>query len=397
MDVNNKRVTVVGLGLTSGGAAIARFLSSRGAQVTVTDSANSQTLAPEIAKLDDSSVASIRLGRLSAEDFCNAEIVVANPSIPPNDWFLSLAVRNGATITTELEIVLQNCPGRIIAVTGAAGKSTTVAMIQTILQADGRRCFGSADATHSVLADLAHVRADDFVVLEVSSQQLARVSSVTYSPEIAVVTNSQPNRLAWHGTFDHFVKCTQQLLRLQTASDATVMDLADPELSSWQRQIRGRHISPATESCIPELQVLGQHNVKNASLAAAACVVVGCSSASITMGLKEFPGLPHRLELIPRIVGRAIINDATANSPTRTAAALAAAQSPVTLLLMSSSSYDLDWKPLLSEFSDKVRRVGLLGSGGAELTHELQLEHPNLSIEHFESIGEATAWAITES
>ena len=141
MNLSGQRVTIMGLGRHGGGVAAARYMAERGAAVTVTDKAERQTLGESLERLTDLPIARFELGGHREVDFRRAEVVVVNPAVRPDDWFLKLARQSGATITTEIELFLNACPATVVGVTGSNGKSTTVAMTAEILQADGRRAW----------------------------------------------------------------------------------------------------------------------------------------------------------------------------------------------------------------------------------------------------------------
>ena len=203
----------MGLGHFGGGVAAARWLARQGAVVTISDAADENALADSLPLLADLPIAAIHLSGHRAEDFQHADLVVVNPAVRPGSAWLHAARQSGARLCTELELFCENCPAKIIAVTGSNGKSTTAAMIASILSSlpssFGRGAGGeggsmqNADALTrtlsqrergrnaasqtflggniggSLLDDLPRMTADDWAVLEISSFQLWHSNSGT--------------------------------------------------------------------------------------------------------------------------------------------------------------------------------------------------------------------------
>ena len=229
-----QRATIMGLGHFGGGAAAARWLATQGAIVTVTDLADEQTLAAALQSLADAKISAFHLGGHREEDFRQADLVVVNPAVrphPPNPW-LAIARENGARLTTEIDLFLEECPAAAIGVTGSNGKSTTAAMIAAILQADGRRTWLGGNIGGSLLDRLDEIRPDDGVVLELSSFQLWYLRPETRVPHIGVITSFSPNHLDWRASMDEYAAAKQILLQRQRSDDLAVLNTHDPRLAS---------------------------------------------------------------------------------------------------------------------------------------------------------------------
>ena len=195
MEVRGRRATVMGLGRHGGGVEAARWLARQGAIVTITDRADAATLAESIAALASEEIVDWHLGGHRERDFAEADLVVVNPAVRPDDALVARAAARGAQITSELELFLERCPGRVIGVTGSNGKSTTAALIAEVLRADGRKTYLGGNIGRSLLADLPNMTSDCWAVAEISSFQLAWLSADCRLPTIAVVTSFAPNHL----------------------------------------------------------------------------------------------------------------------------------------------------------------------------------------------------------
>ena len=216
LDVQGKRVTVMGLGRHGGALGVVRFLVERGTRVTISDAASADSLGDSLDALRGVAVARLNLGGHQQRDFAGADLVVVNPAVPPNNPWLAWIVSHGIPITTEIELALAHCRGRVIGVTGSNGKSTTACMIDHLLRSSGIQSWLGGNFGGSLLTDVARIAADDWVVLELSSFQLARITAPR-PVEIAVVLNCTPNHLDWHLDFDSYKRAKQQLLALQNA------------------------------------------------------------------------------------------------------------------------------------------------------------------------------------
>ena len=154
MNYRGRRATIMGLGHFGGGVAAARWLARQGAIVTISDMADENALADSLPLLADVPIAALHLGGHREEDFRGADLVVVNPAVRPDSQWLQIARSSGARLCTELELFIENCPARIVGVTGSNGKSTTAAMIASILNAGGRRAFLGGNIGGSLLDEL---------------------------------------------------------------------------------------------------------------------------------------------------------------------------------------------------------------------------------------------------
>ena len=214
LSLAGRRATVLGLGRHGGGVAAVRFLASLGAKVTVTDLAGDAELRPFSNARSDIALAALHLRWTCPRRFSRRDVVVVNPAVRPDNGFAEFARAAGATITSEIELLLERVPSPVIGVTGSNGKSTTAAMIAAIVSAAGRRVWLGGNIERSLLPNLAEITADDLVVLELSSFQLAWLSESASLPSIGVITNCTPNHLDWHPHLAHYTASKHRLLAL---------------------------------------------------------------------------------------------------------------------------------------------------------------------------------------
>jgi len=396
MDVAGCRVTIMGLGRHGGGVAAARYLAGRGAIVTVTDLAGEQRLAGSLDQLADLPIARLRLGRHNERDFRGADLVVANPAVKPHEPLLRVARQHGAQVTTEIELFLSACPARIVGVTGSNGKSTTAAMIAAILKAAGRRTWLGGNIGGSLLGELDHIRPGDWVVLELSSFQLARLAEDSRGVEVAVVTGCTPNHLDWHGRMEDYIAAKQRILTAQTGESAAVLNVKDAEVASWHGLVGGRCIPLASRNELPPLAIPGEHNRTNAALAAAAARAVGCDEPAIAGAVAQFRGLPHRLEPVGKVAGRTFYNDSMATTPDSVIAALDALEVPVWLL---AGGYDKggDYGPMAGRIVRKARGAAFYGAARDLLHGQVSGLDAMFPCRAVESLTAAFAWCWENS
>lgn len=361
MEVSGQRVTVMGLGRHGGGVGVARWLAERGAIVTITDLADETALADSLAELRGVPVARFQLGGHSERDFREADLVVVNPAVRPGDRWVQMAATAGAAITSEIELFMSRCRGRLVGVTGSNGKSTTAAMTAAMLEADGRRTWLGGNIGRCLLGELDSIGEQAWVVLELSSFQLQWLSPHARLPEAAIVVNCTPNHLDWHGSWPHYVAAKQRLVARQPPGGVTVLNDRDPEISRWDALVHGRLARPWSDERIPPLAVPGAHNRANAASAAAAAEALGCSPLAIDRALRAFAGLPHRLELVAEIAGRKFYNDSMATTPESVIAAIEAF-GPCAWFLVGGYDKGVDYTAMIGELAKGARGAAFYGA-----------------------------------
>jgi UDP-N-acetylmuramoylalanine--D-glutamate ligase len=391
-DWGGRRVTLMGLGRHGGGLGAAQYLAQRGAILTISDSGDAAALSASLAALADLPIQAVHVGQHDPSDFQNADVVVMNPAVRPDHPCLQIARAAGATLTSEIELFLERCPGRVIGVTGSNGKSTTVTMLAEILRAAGRTTWLGGNLGGSLLGDLDRMTADDWVVLEFSSFQLAHLSEHAVLPEISLITNCTPNHLDWHGDFAVYAAAKKRLLGAQQV----VLNACDPATNRWLVDASGGTTASWSLDRIPTLHVPGDHNRQNAACAAATAELAGIQETHIAAALANFRGLEHRIEWVGELRGRHFYNDSKSTSPGATLAAIAALDRP-TWLLAGGVSKGTDFTELAAQVVTLTRGAALFGSARRELHDCLKCARDDFPAACHETLADSLAWCIEQS
>lgn len=391
MSIQGKRVTVMGLGHFGGGVAVTRWLARQGARVTVTDVADERALADSLSQLEGLPLEACHLGGHRDADFVAADLVVVNPAVRPDNPFLLIAREAGATLTTEIAVFLRACPAPVIGVTGTNGKSTTAAMIASILEADYRQVWLGGNLGGSLLDKLDWIDPKHWVVVELSSFQLTYLQPGTRIPQLAVITNCTPNHLDWHGTFENYIAAKQSFLTRQRHKDLAVLNTDDPEVATWPHLIRGKQVGLVDADSVPELLVPGRHNRLNARLAATVGIAAQVHPEMIREALAAFRGLPQRLQPVAEVEGRRLINDSAATTPESTLAALESGPDPV-WLLAGGRSKGGDFGPLASTIVRKACGAAFYGESAGDLLAQVQARAPAFTAVAVATLDEALRW-----
>jgi UDP-N-acetylmuramoylalanine--D-glutamate ligase len=312
--------------------------------------------------------------------------------------------------------------GPVIGVTGTSGKSTTTALIHAMLQASGRRSWLGGNIGRSLLPVLDEIGPDDRVVLELSSFQLADLDALRRSPRIAVVTNFCANHLDRHASLDEYRAAKQTILRWQTAGDVAILNGDDPDVSSWVTQ--GRRITFGADATAVDASVVvdaitvrgdgefrlsrdrretlpGRHNDLNIAAAALAAHVAGAAAPGIAQGLRDFPGLPHRLEFVGERAGRRFYNDSKATTPEAAIAALAAfdAERAPIVLLAGGHDKGVDLTSFAAAIAARAKAVALMGATADVLADAVARHAPPVvpRLHCAVSFEDAFEWSVAQS
>ncbi len=271
------------------------------------------------------------------------DLIIYSPSIPQNNWLLVLADEKNIPILNEFEFCFNRCKAKTICVTGTDGKTTTAYIMDSILKCSGikHKLAGNVGIPFSTCCD--DLNTEDIAVLEVSSFML---TGSHLKPDIAIVTNITADHLDWHKDFKEYIKAKANITKHQTEKDILILN-ADDEISSflcWQTNAKTYFFSnqKKVNGCYSsgnalwlnlegnaqklidtkELKIKGNHNKANAMTAALACYFAGVKVSAIKTGLKNFCGVPHRLEFVDKIGKISYINDSKATTPHAVIAAI---------------------------------------------------------------------------
>src|SRR5215470_3159587 len=233
MELKNKRVLVVGLGKS--GVAAAFFLADHGARVVVSDAKSEAQLEKEIPALLDRGI-SLETGRHSERTFRDQDLIVVSPGVPSDQPQLQHARALGIPVIGEVELACRFLEGKIIAITGSNGKTTTTTLVGEILSKSGKKTLVGGNIGTPVISLAEKSSPEHLVVLEISSFQLETI--VQFRPWIAAILNITPDHLDRHHTFEAYVAAKLRIFENQQASDFAILNADDPTCAGLKDKIK---------------------------------------------------------------------------------------------------------------------------------------------------------------
>ena len=390
MDLQNKRVLVVGLGKS--GVASALFLKARGARVTVSDSKSEDQLGESIPVLLDAGIA-VETGGHGERTFHGQDLIVVSPGVPVDAPPLVQARALGETVIGEIELAAQFFPGTIIAITGSNGKTTTTTLAGEIVAASGFPTRVGGNIGTPAISLVEGATPDTIAVLEVSSFQLETIQ--TFRPKVAVVLNVTPDHLDRHRTFAAYVDAKARIFENQQESDFAVLNSDDPtcaELSGRTRarvfwfsrkkevnqgaclrdgEIVFRDTKTETEVMpISEIPLKGTHNLENVLAAICAGAVMGCKPEAMRRAVRDFKAVEHRLEYVATIRGVEYYNDSKATNVDATIKALESFPGNIHIIL-GGKDKGSDYTVLKDLLRQRAKRIYTIGAAAQKIESQV--------------------------
>ncbi len=391
-DLSGRRALV--LGLARSGLAASRMLADAGAEVTVYDRRSRDDLADAVAALGERQVT---LALAASPDevaaiMRRAELVVTSPSISPRfpttEAWLQRAMVDaesaGIEVISEVELFLRLTRARILAVTGTKGKTTTTALVGSILEAAGVPHAVGGNIGTPLIERADALEPDDWAVLELSELQLPTISR---GADVAVYTNIGSDHLDRHGTVEAYRAVKARLAQLTAARGTVVLNADDagcidlgralPGAKRWygfedrylQATVEDGRIYLGTGELMPvaDVPLPGRHMLSNAMAAALGASLAGASPVAAAEGIRAFGGVPHRLETLGERAGITYVNDSQATIPAATLAALEAYAGRGVILIAGGRGKGLDYRELADAVARGCRAAVLIGETAEDL------------------------------
>ncbi len=372
--------TVVVVGAARSGAAAARLLAARGARVVLTE--RRREVDEPVRRLEAAGV-ELELGGHRADTLARADLVVLSPGVSPALALFDDVRRRGVPLISELELACRWLRGRVVAVTGTKGKSTTVVLAGRMLEAGGWDVLVGGNVGTALSTQVDGSRPETVHVVEASSFQLELTE--TFRPSIAVLLNLHRDHLDRHGGYPAYAAAKARIFANQTESDTLVVNADDPEVLRMARGSRARRVAYALSAPIDAgiavagdaivrrtaagddrlvplsaVRLTGRHLLSDVLAASAVADAVGVSADDMTHAVDRFDGLEHALAPAGEVGGVRFVDDSKA---TNVAAARCAIESCGDRLVVVMGGRfkggDLaSLVPLLEQRADAVVAIG---------------------------------------
>jgi UDP-N-acetylmuramoylalanine--D-glutamate ligase len=417
--LSGRRVLI--LGLARQGTALARWLCSIGARVTVSDQRSEAELAGELAELEGLPITFV-LGEHPLYLLNSTDLLCISGGVPTSIPIVQAARERKIRVSNDAQLFMERCPCHVIGITGSAGKTTTTALVGSIFERTDTLPWVGGNIGNPLIEDLPHIHPDDIVVMELSSFQL---EIMTASPHVAAVLNITPNPLDRHGTMDAYVEAKAHILDNQLAGDIAVLNRDDPqsyalrhraeqaiayfsgnvpvEVGAWlvgdRIVCRPTFTQPMDTVCtVDEIPLRGFHNVLNVLAACAITGSAGIPLETMRQGILVFEPVPHRLEVVREWGGVTFVNDSIATAPERVVAALNAFQGEQIVLLLGGQDKKLPWAELIELAVERCHAIIGFGEIGRMVVEKAAAERAllgaNTRIEQVTTLDEAVMTAV---
>ena len=395
--LRGKKVLIIGAARS--GIAAARFLIERGAIVALNDQKPIEKWSAEAVALKEAGV-----GLLPGEPpswlLDQIQLVVVSPGVPATIIPIRYAERVGAEVIGEVELAARFLKGKIVAITGSNGKTTTTSLIGELLRDAGLNVQVGGNIGRALISMVETSRDDGWTVAELSSFQLETIK--TFRPSIAVVLNVTPNHMDRYETFNDYAAAKHRIFMNQTEDDVAVLNADDETVSSWADGLRGKVMSFSVRKelergvflrgdelvfrwdegeqdllRVTDMKLRGLHNVENVAAALTVGIAAGAEVESLYDSMrktvKEFKPVEHRLEFVDDIRGVRFYNDSKATSVDATLKALEAFANDAgkLVLILGGKGKKAPYAPLAPLVRAKVRKLVLIGEDAETIANEL--------------------------
>lgn len=377
----SQKVLVAGTGIS--GIAAAKLLLLKGGEVVLYDS--NDKLNPEKLKknFDDKAKVTIVLGELKRTDLLGVELSVISPGISLDAPFVTVLDAASIPVWSEIQLAYHCARGRLAAITGTNGKTTTTALCGEIMRAHYDSVFVVGNIGDPYTAHAQETTDESVTIAEVSSFQLETI--MDFRPDVSAILNITPDHLDRHKTMERYVEIKENITGNQKTEDTCVLNYDDEVLrefgetlkmnvvyfSSRQTLKKGYYLEgdnivyndgdKVTEIVsVHELQLLGRHNHENVMAAIAVSESMGVPLKVINKVIKEFTAVEHRIEYVTERFGVKYYNDSKGTNPDAAMQAVKAMPGP-TILIAGGYDKHSEYDEWIESFNGKVRYLVLIG------------------------------------
>ena len=408
----NKKIFI--LGMARSGYEAAKFLSSLNNKIILND-ANKEQDEQHIQELEKLGVEVI-LGSHPDEIFTSDfDYLIKNPGIKDTHKYVEFAHKNNIKVINEMELAyyfLNKKNANIVGITGTNGKTTTTTLIYEIIKKSGRRVHLTGNIGYPVTGFLNDVKNNDYIVTEVSIQQLVNLHE--FRPHIAVLTNISEAHIDHVGSFENYKNTKKKIFQKQDNNDYAIINKENDDCIDITSDINSTKLYFSSKDKADiylkdgfiyykdekyintnEIKLVGNHNYENIMCAIIACKLLGIDDKYIKEVITTFNGVEHRLEYVEDVNGRIFYNDSKATNNKSTMIALSAFNKP-TILLMGGLDRGLSFDEL-APYMKNVKFVVAFGQTKNKIKDFCNKF--NIECEVVENLEKATylAYKISES
>lgn len=372
MELKNKNVLVIGAAVT--GIPVVEKLLKKGAKVTLNDKTLDRKALDGITFVG---------GGHPLELLDHCDLIIISPGVPTDIEIVQKAKAMQIPVISEIELAYRLTEGKIVAITGTNGKTTTTALLGEIIKSSGRTTHVTGNIGTPMITAADTAKKEDVFIVELSSFQLE--STMTFRPNVSAILNITPDHLNRHKTMENYVDAKCKILHNQKASDYAILNLDDEETVKLMDHVKCKLLTFSHKEEVPQgafvrdgwmyirldekeekiveinqIFIPGKHNLENALAAALMAYCMGVNAKTIAQVLIEFQGVEHRIELVRELNHIVYYNDSKGTNPDASIKAIEAMTRPI-ILLAGGMDKGSEFHGLIDVFGNKVKAMVLIG------------------------------------
>ncbi len=413
MEIKNKKISIIGA--VKSGVGDAKLIKRLRGIPFVSDSGNADKLADSIKVLKENEI-EYEVGSHTEKIF-QCDLLVISPGVPTNSAIIQKATERKIKIISEIELAYNFCKGKIVAITGTNGKTTTTSLTGHILKECGFKTYVAGNIGEAFSEIALEVNENDIVVLEVSSFQLDFIDR--FRPTIAMILNITPDHLnRYDYKLQNYIAAKLRIYLNQNSNDFLILNRDSESLvkSLSKHQSRDLYFSTSSKEdngsyledgkilfyenkelvfiCkTSEINLKGEHNYANAMAAIMAAKIFGADNQKIIAALGSFSGVDHRLELVRELEGVKYINDSKATNIDAVWYALRSFDEPIFLILGGLDKGN-DYNQIKDLIIEKVKKIYAIGTSAEKI---FNFFHKTVKVEIMKSLEDAILEASREA
>jgi len=384
MDVKDLKVAVAGIARSGSSAAL--FLKKKGASVYATDSADTEEIRSSAGYLKKKGI-EVEIGGHTERFVKKKDLLVVSPGVPSESSVISWAKNYSIPVISELELAFRFSKGKIIAITGTNGKTTTTALVGHILKKSGKQVTVCGNIGTPFIGEVERLTDEHYVVLEVSSFQLEWIDA--FRPHVSVILNITDDHMDRHRDFNEYVRLKKKIFLNQKKGDFIILNYEDHSLRSagntkasllyfsQKRSIEGvfkrdkdivLNKDGASHKILSRdsIKLKGLHNLDNVIASVLACKSVGLGDEEIIRGISSFTAPPHRFQSVLKKDGVEYIDDSKATNVDAACKALLSLNGGV-VLIAGGRDKDSDFSIIKDVVGEKVHTLVLIGEASEKM------------------------------